>query len=94
MVRCHLLRGELDAAEQIYNQALAECAALGWQDVPVCGMLHLGLGELAYETNELVTAVLHLKKGIEMTRVGQMANILLHGDECCWLKHSLRCNKR
>lgn len=72
LARCHLLRGELDAAEQIYNQALAECAALGWQDVPVCGMLHLGLGELAYETNELVTALLHLEKGIEMTRVGQM----------------------
>jgi LuxR family maltose regulon positive regulatory protein len=72
LARCHLLRGELEAAEQIYNQALAECAALGWQDVPVCGMLHLGLGELAYETNELVTAALHLEKGIEMTRVGQM----------------------
>lgn len=72
LARCHLLRGELDAAEQIYNHALAECAALGWQDVPVCGMLHLGLGELAYETNDLVTALLHLEKGVEMTRVGQM----------------------
>jgi LuxR family maltose regulon positive regulatory protein len=72
LARCHLLRGELDAAEQIYNQALAECAALGWQDVPVCGMLHLGLGELAYEKNDLVMAVLFLEKGIEMTRVGQM----------------------
>lgn len=72
LARCHLLRGELEAAEQIYNRALAECAALGWQDVPVCGMLHLGLGELAYESNELITALLHLEKGIEMTRVGQM----------------------
>lgn len=72
LARCHLLRGELEAAEQIYNKALAECAALGLQDVPVCGMLHLGLGELAYETNNLETATLHLAKGIEMTRVGQM----------------------
>lgn len=44
LARCHLLRGELEIAAQIYHRALAECAALGWQDVPVCGMLHLGLG--------------------------------------------------
>ena len=72
LARCHLLRGELEIAAQIYHRALAECAALGWQDVPVCGMLHLGLGELAYESNELNSAQIHLEKGIEMTRVGQM----------------------
>lgn len=70
--RCYLLRGELEAAEQIYNRALAECIAFGWQDVPVCGMLHLGLGELAYESNQLVEAILHLEKGVAMTRIGQM----------------------
>lgn len=70
--RCHLLRGELEAAEQVYNRALAECVAFGWQDVPVCGMLHLGLGELAYESNRLIEALLHLEKGVAMTRIGQM----------------------
>jgi LuxR family maltose regulon positive regulatory protein len=68
--RLHLLRGDLLTAKEIYARALRECEKAGWQDFPACGMLHIGLGELAYEMNDLAMADRHLRRGIQMTAVG------------------------
>lgn len=70
LARIELLRGRLPAAKQMYEQALQECRKAGWQDFPACGMLHIGLGELAYEMNDLVEAERNLVRGIEMTATG------------------------
>lgn len=70
MARMHLLRGQPLAAKQVYEKALRECMDAGWQDFPACGMLHIGLGELAYEMNDLTGAEQHLTRGVEMTAVG------------------------
>lgn len=67
LARIELLRGRLSAAKQMYEQALQECKNAGWQDFPACGMLHIGLGELAYEMNDLVEAQRNLIRGVEMT---------------------------
>ncbi len=77
--RIHLLHGRLQAARQLYEKALQECLEAGWQDFPACGLLHIGLGELAYETNELSRAEQHLSRGVEMTAIGmQYANAWGH----------------
>ncbi|CAN5300290.1 LuxR C-terminal-related transcriptional regulator [soil metagenome] len=70
MARVHLLRGQPLAAKQVYEKGLSECQTAGWQDFPACGMLHIGLGELAYEMNDLTGAEEHLTRGVEMTAVG------------------------
>jgi LuxR family maltose regulon positive regulatory protein len=70
LARLHLLHGNLAAARQVYDKAMRECTASGWQDFPACGMLHIGLGELAYEMNDLARAEHHLNRGVDMTAVG------------------------
>ena len=72
LARSHLLQGHFAAAKATYEKALHECESLGWQDIPVCGMLYIGLGELAYEQNDLLNAKRQLEKGISMTSAGQM----------------------
>jgi LuxR family transcriptional regulator, maltose regulon positive regulatory protein len=75
LARSHLLRGRLLAAKQVYDKTMQACLACGWQDFPACGMLHIGLGEVAYEMNELVLAEQHLVRGIALTGAGmQYAN--------------------
>ena len=75
LARSHLLRGRPLAAKQIYDKTIQALLVCGWQDLPACGMLHIGLGEVAYEMNELVLAEQHLARGVEMTAAGmQYAN--------------------
>ena len=68
--RSHVLKGQLFAARHVYEKALQECVQLGWQDLPVCGILHIGLAEVAYQMDELDVAEKHLLRGIEMTAAG------------------------
>ncbi len=70
MARLHLLRGNLVAARHVYQKALHEAQLVGLHDYPACGMLYIGMGELAYQMNELDAAQQHLMRGVEMTAVG------------------------
>ncbi|CAN5329918.1 LuxR C-terminal-related transcriptional regulator [soil metagenome] len=70
VARICVMRGRLHAARQVYEKTLRICMDAGWQDFPACGMLHIGLGELAYEMNDLTGAEEHLTRGVEMTSVG------------------------
>ncbi len=70
LARMQFLRGHLQTARQMYEQALQECNDAGWQDFPACGMLHMGLGELAYEMNDLAGAERHLQRGVDMVANG------------------------
>ena len=70
LARLHLLRGNLVAAGQVYHNAMREALAVGLQDYPACGMLYIGMGELAYQMNDLPAAEQYLRRGVEMTAVG------------------------
>ncbi|MTW12640.1 hypothetical protein GM658_18685 [Pseudoduganella eburnea] len=70
LARSHLLRGRPLAAKQIYDKTIQALLVCGWQYLPACGMLHIGLGEVAYEMNELALAEQHLVRGVEMTAAG------------------------
>jgi LuxR family maltose regulon positive regulatory protein len=70
LAHLHIVRGDLISAKQVYNKAMRECQDAGWHDFPACGILHIGLGELAYEENDLALAERHTVRGIEMTSVG------------------------
>ncbi|MES2320215.1 MAG: LuxR C-terminal-related transcriptional regulator [Pseudomonadota bacterium] len=70
LARMQYLRGRLQQAKQLVEQVLQECTDAGWQDFPACGMLHISLGELAYEMNDLAAAERHLQRGVEMTANG------------------------
>ncbi len=68
--RVHLARGRLLTAKGVFERALQECKEAGWQDFPACGMLHMGLGEVAYEMNDLALAEQHLTHGVDLTAAG------------------------
>ena len=68
--RVHLSRGRLLMAKGIFERALHECMEAGWQNFPACGMLHFGLGEVAYEMNDLALAEQHLSHGVDLTAAG------------------------
>ncbi len=68
--RLHILLGNLQTAKQLYEQALRDCMNAGWQDFPACGILHIGLGKVHYEMNELASAENQLLRGVQMTATG------------------------
>ncbi|MGO8893495.1 MAG: LuxR C-terminal-related transcriptional regulator [Streptosporangiaceae bacterium] len=71
---CHHLgqvqraRGRLDAAVGTYQQALEITAAPGRPAMPAAGIAFVGMGEVAYQRNELEAAVRQISEGIERCR--------------------------
>lgn len=70
--RTHFREGRPQQARLVYTQTLADCEALGWQELPAVGMMHLGLGELALEDGDLPEAERLLALGVEMTAAAFM----------------------
>jgi LuxR family maltose regulon positive regulatory protein len=71
---CHHLgqvqraQGRLDAAVGTYQQALEITAAPGRPAMPAAGIAFVGMGEVAYQRNELEAAVRQVTEGIERCR--------------------------
>ena len=71
---CHHLgqvqraQGRLDAALGTYQQALEVTAAPGRPAMPAAGIAFVGMGEVAYQRNELEAAVRQVTEGIERCR--------------------------
>jgi LuxR family maltose regulon positive regulatory protein len=71
---CHQLgqvqraQGRLDPALATYQQALEITAAPGRPAMPAVGIAFVGMGEVAYERNELEAAVRQVTEGIERCR--------------------------
>ena len=71
---CHHLgqvqraQGRLDAALGTYQQALEITAAPGRPAMPAAGIAFVGMGEVAYQRDELEAAVRQVTKGIERCR--------------------------
>jgi ATP/maltotriose-dependent transcriptional regulator MalT len=59
-------RGRLDAAVQTCQQALEIAAVPGRPPPPTAGPAYVGLGELAYERNEMKVALQHVTEGIAL----------------------------
>ena len=61
-------RGRLDAAIGTYQRTLVVTAPPGGPAMPGAGAAHVGLAEVAYERNELDTALHHVTEGIPLCR--------------------------
>jgi LuxR family maltose regulon positive regulatory protein len=59
---------DLDAALDSYRQALAIAAPPGQAALPAAGIAHVGLAEVAYQRDDLDTALRHLTEGIAACR--------------------------
>ena len=60
--------GRLDAATQTYEQALKATAMPGLPPAPAVGLAYVGLAEVAYQRNELDSALGHVTEGIALCR--------------------------
>ena len=61
-------QGRLDAAVRTCQQALEITAVPGRPPLPAAGPAYVGLGEVAYQRNELDTALRHVTEGIALCR--------------------------
>jgi LuxR family maltose regulon positive regulatory protein len=61
-------RGRLDAAIQTYEQALKATGVPGRPPPPTAGLLYVGLAEVAYQRNELDSALRYVTEGIALCR--------------------------
>jgi len=61
-------QGRLDTAAGTYQQALEDAAATGRTALPAAGIAYVGLAEVAYQRNELDTALRHVSEGIGACR--------------------------
>ncbi|MGH3177386.1 MAG: tetratricopeptide repeat protein, partial [Streptosporangiaceae bacterium] len=61
-------QGRLDAAVRTYRQTLDIAAVPGLPPAPPAGPAYVGLGEVAYQRNELDTALRHVTEGIALCR--------------------------
>ena len=61
-------QGRLDAAVRTCQQALEAAAGPGPTPLPAAGPAYVGLGEVAYQRNELDTALQHVNEGIALCR--------------------------
>ena len=60
--------GRLDTAIQTYEQALNAVAGPGRPPGPIAGPVYLGLAEVAYQRNELDSALQYVTEGIALSR--------------------------
>ena len=60
--------GRLDTAIQTYEQALRADAAPGRPPSPTVGLVYVGLAEVAYQRNELDSALRYVTEGIALER--------------------------
>jgi LuxR family transcriptional regulator, maltose regulon positive regulatory protein len=61
-------QGRLEVAANTYRRALEIAAPPARPALPAAGIAHVGLAEVAYQRDELDTALEHLDKGIAMCR--------------------------
>lgn len=84
-------RGRLRAAEAAYRDALAEAIGRGEVDTPTTGLLHVGLGEILYERDDLPAAEQELRRGLALGARGGEVKVLLPGHVAlAHLRHALR----
>jgi len=68
LARVQRALGRLDTAIQTYEQALEATAVPGRPPAPTVGPVYLGLAEVAYQRNELDSALRYATEGIALSR--------------------------
>jgi LuxR family transcriptional regulator, maltose regulon positive regulatory protein len=68
LVQVQRAQGRLDAAARTCQQALDAITAPARSPLPTAGPAYVGLGEVAYQRNELDTAFRHASEGIALCR--------------------------
>ena len=68
LVQVQRAQGRLDAAARTCQQALDAITAPARSPLPTAGPAYVGLGEVAYQRNELDTAFQHVSEGIALCR--------------------------
>ena len=82
-------QGRLDAADGTYERTLATTAPPGGPSVPGAGAAHVGLAEVAYQRNDLDTALRHLGEGIPLCRQFVYTPPLAAGlMTLAWIRHA------
>ena len=66
--RVQRAQGRLDAAHDTYQRTLAITAPPGGPAMPGAGAGHVGLAEVAYQRNELDSALRHVTEGVPLCR--------------------------
>ena len=68
LAQIHRAQGRLDTVVRTCRQALQTTAVPGQPPPPTAGPAYVGLAEVAYQRNELDTALQHITEGIELCR--------------------------
>jgi LuxR family transcriptional regulator, maltose regulon positive regulatory protein len=71
LAEVHVRKAQLREARQDFERALAMTAAGGGRRLPIAGHVLIGLGELAWETNDLEGALRCFQESIELSAHGQ-----------------------
>jgi len=79
LAEVRIVLGELHAAADTCRQGIEVVTALAGKISPMSGLLHVRLGQLFYEWNELETAVQHLQEGITVAKPWRNREALLSG---------------
>ncbi|MBE0685127.1 MAG: hypothetical protein IH585_03925 [Anaerolineaceae bacterium] len=74
-----MLQGHLRLANKTYYQALKLGAEITGQQSPLAGIVEVGLGNLAYEWNDLEQSLDHIKAGMDLGRHWNHSEILMYG---------------
>lgn len=72
-------QGRLHQARKLYQAALERALEAGQEQLPPVGFMHVGLGELFHEWNDLEKAERHLREGIALGQRGGDVKIWLLG---------------
>ena len=62
-------QGRLDAAVETFQRALHAATAPGRESAPTLGLVYVGLAEVAYQRNELDSALRYVTEGITLCRL-------------------------
>jgi len=79
LAEVEILQGQLRQALKTCQQGIEVVEAMARKTSPLLGLLHIRLGQLFYEWNELKTAVHHLQEGIRVAEPWHNRETLLPG---------------
>jgi len=82
-------QGGLEKAMQLCHEGLALVEQRGWHNFPAVGFLHVALGDLLRERNELSAAAKYLTSGIKLGQEGAHPHIIIVGNIfLSWLRQA------
>ncbi|HEY1016574.1 MAG TPA: LuxR C-terminal-related transcriptional regulator [Herpetosiphonaceae bacterium] len=72
-------QGQLRAAAATYRRGLLLAAERGWHQLSALGLLHVGLGTIYYEWDDLDQASQHIQQGLEIGTLGGFVDCAREG---------------